>query len=232
MLSKADIKFIRSLEMRKFRQAAGAFVAEGPKVVGDLRSTLSLRMLVDDPADVERCTLLRSPQGVLGVFDIPRPTLPTADEIGKNLILALDGVQDPGNVGTIIRLADWFGIEHIMLGEGCADAFAPKTVQASMGALARVKTHEVNLPEWLSQLPEGTPVFGTFLDGDNIYNKELPTHGVIVMGNEGRGIGADVASTVTHRLFIPPYPAGRATSESLNVAIATAITCAEFRRKK
>ena len=232
MLSKADIKFIRSLEYRKFRQAAGAFVAEGPKTVSELRKHLTLRMLVNDADEVKRCTLQRSPQGILGVFDIPHHELPSEEEIRCNLILALDGVQDPGNVGTIIRLADWFGIKHVMLGLGSADAFAPKTVQATMGALARLKTHEVDLREWLSSLPASTNIYGTFLDGKDIYRQTLSNSGVIVMGNEGRGISDEIASLVTDRLFIPPYPLGRETSESLNVAIATAITCAEFRRTK
>ncbi|MCF0182769.1 MAG: RNA methyltransferase [Bacteroidaceae bacterium] len=232
MLSKADIKFIRSLEYRKYRQAAGAFVAEGPKTVGELSKHLHLRMLVDDAEEAERCSLQRSPQGILGVFDIPHHELPTEDEIRRNIILALDGVQDPGNVGTIIRLADWFGIEHVMLGTGSADAFAPKTVQATMGALARVKTHEVDLREWLRSLPADTNIYGTFLDGKDIYGRTLGNSGVIVMGNEGRGISDEIATLVTDRLFIPPYPLGRETSESLNVAIATAITCAEFRRTK
>lgn len=231
MLSRADIKFIRSLEHRKFRLSADAFVAEGPKLVGELSRHLHCRLLVDSPEEVERCTLQKSPQGILAVFDIPHYTLPSAEEIGDNLILALDAVQDPGNVGTIIRLADWFGIRHVMLGDGCADAFSPKTVQATMGALARVRVHEVCLSEWLDTLPAGTPVFGTFLDGDNIYNKVLPASGVIVMGNEGRGVSDEVARRATHRLFIPSFPPGSETSESLNVAIATAITCAEFRRR-
>ena len=150
--------------------------------------------------------------------------------VQQQLCLALDDVQNPGNLGTIVRLADWFGIEHIFCSRGCADIYNPKTVQATMGGLARVQVHYMDLPQMLSLLPEDVPVYGTFLDGDNLYKKSLDNRGLIVMGNEGKGISSSVEAFVTERLYIPNYPAGRATSESLNVAIATAIVCAEFRR--
>ena len=146
----------------------------------------------------------------------------------KELTLALDGVQDPGNLGTIVRLADWFGIRHIFCSFDSADIYNPKSTQATMGALARVDVHYVDLPLALRSVE--APVYGTFLDGQDIYTQDLSAHGVIVMGNEGRGISKAVAELVSHRLFVPPYPAQRPTVESLNVAIATAIVCAEFRR--
>ena len=167
--------------------------------------------------------------------------------------LALDDVQDPGNVGTIARIADWFGIEHIFCSKGTADIYNPKTVQATMGAIARVKFHYCDLPEFIrSASAQGIPLFGTFLDGKDLYKETLENRGiivmgnegngismpiaqcishVIVMGNEGNGISMPIAQCISHRLLIPNYPQGRSTSESLNVAIATAIVCAEFRRR-
>ena len=143
-------------------------------------------------------------------------------------------MQDPGNLGTIIRIADWFGIEDVFCSNDTVDVYNPKTVQATMGALARVKVHYVNLPEILNEAAyNDIPIYGTFLDGENMYEgAQLSQNGIIVMGNEGNGICCEVEKIVNRKLFIPNYPVGRPTSESLNVAIATAIICAEFRRKK
>lgn len=150
----------------------------------------------------------------------------------QELSLALDGVQDPGNLGTIIRIADWFGIEDIFCSQGTADAFNPKTVQATMGALARVRLHYCDLKEFIRvQTERNVPVFGTFLDGKNIYSQKLSAQGVIVMGNEGNGVCKEIENLVSQKLLIPNYPQGKETSESLNVAVATAIVCAEFRRR-
>ena len=148
------------------------------------------------------------------------------------MVRALDGVQDPGNLGTIVRIADWWGIDHVVCSHDTADVFAPKVVQATMGAIARVKVSYVDLPQWLESLPNKVAVCGTFLDGDNIYAAPLPHSGILVMGNEGKGISADVEALVNRRLLIPSFPAHRPTSESLNVAIATAVAVAEFRRQQ
>lgn len=149
----------------------------------------------------------------------------------RGLLLALDGVQDPGNLGTIIRIADWFGIKQIVCSKETADAYNPKTVQATMGSLARINIIYVeSLAEWLKSLPKDTPIYGTLLDGENIYEQKLSQEGVIVMGNEGNGISEEVRKLVTHKLLIPSFSDGD-TAESLNVAIATAITCSEFRRQ-
>ncbi|MBR5963776.1 MAG: RNA methyltransferase [Bacteroidaceae bacterium] len=249
MLSKAKIKFIQSLDAKKNRQAEGLFVAEGPKVVGDLLPHFSCILLIatnkwlqDHPREkadeiievtedeLRKASFLKTPQQVLALFRLPLPAVPSTT--GEELMLALDDVQDPGNLGTIIRIADWFGIRQIICSKGCTDAFSPKVIQATMGAIARVQVTYVELEEWLQSLPEGTPVYGTFLEGDNIYSTPLQQRGVIVMGNEGNGISIAVEKAVTQRLFIPSYPQGCETSESLNVAIATAITCAEFRRRR
>ena len=249
MISKARIKEIHSLEMRKSRRQKRLFVAEGTKLVGDLLNTMrpsyvaALPQWIDmhrdlladtpvdeiTPAELERASLLRAPQEVIALFPIPDYLLDTESLKGK-LTLALDGVQDPGNLGTIVRIADWFGIEDILCSMDTADIYNPKAIQATMGAIARVRLHYVDLPEMLSQT--SLPIYGTFLDGENLYDKQLSPEGIIVMGNEGKGITKEVGEKVSERLFIPSYPAQRETSESLNVAIATSIVCAEFRRRQ
>ena len=232
MVSKNQTKYLKSLELKKFRDQYSVFVAEGPKVVNDLKGHFELVELLEGE-DADRVSFLDTPQHVFAVFKKAAETpIPSPQD---ELMLALDDVQNPGNLGTIIRLADWFGITHILCSKGCADIYNPKVVQATMGALARVQVHEVDLPQFIkdAQVQNGTdfPVYGTFLDGDNIYETSLQPHGLIVMGNEGHGISESVAAKVTHRLLIPNYPQGRETSESLNVAIATAIVCSEFRRR-
>jgi TrmH family RNA methyltransferase len=248
MLSKNKIKYIRSLELKKNRKEEHAFVAEGHKLVGDLLGHFPCRLLVATRAWLERnpkkdaqeiievtqeeltrASLQKAPQEVLAVFEQPTYDMDMS-AASRSLCLALDDVQDPGNLGTIIRLADWFGIEHIYCSQGTVDVYNPKTVQATMGALARVKLHYCHLPAFIESLKD-VPVYGTFLDGENMYGKELSAHGLIVMGNEGNGISDEVAQLVNERLYIPNYPPQRETSESLNVAIATSVICAEFRRR-
>jgi len=256
MISKNRLKYVRSLEMKKYRKAEGVFVAEGHKLVGDLLDVFECKYLaatsewlsanaawverqrkrgveVDEVTDEElrRASFQETPQQVLAVFKQRTYEVDVNEVARKQLCLVLDDVQNPGNLGTIVRLADWFGIEHIFCSKGCADIYNPKTVQATMGGIARVQVHEADLPELMSRLDKDIPVYGTFLDGENIYGKELENRGLIVMGNEGKGVSKEVAAFVTERLYIPNYPEGRETSESLNVAIATAIVCAEFRRR-
>lgn len=247
-LSKNRIKYIRSLELKKNRKADKVFLAEGPKLVGDLLGHFNCRFLiattewlsmheyssVKDITEVSeeelaRASLLKTPQQVLAVFEQPEEAMDIS-VIGRSLCLALDDVQDPGNLGTIIRLADWFGIEHIFCSPNTVDVYNPKTVQATMGGIARVKLHYTSLPELIGSLKD-IPVYGTFLDGENMYAQPLSTYGLIVMGNEGNGIGNEVEQLINRRLYIPNYPSERETSESLNVAIATAVVCAEFRRQ-
>lgn len=252
MISKNQIKLIRQLEQKKFRRREGLFVAEGPKVVGDLMKRWQPHSVfaTDDYAaplpDVEvqritadelhRISFLQHPQQVVALFPLPAAQLSPQDATlqgvadGTSLVLALDGVQDPGNLGTIIRLADWFGIGTILCSDDTADAWNPKVVQATMGSIARVNIIYMNLPEMLDNLPADFPVYGTFLDGENIYQQPLSENGLIIMGNEGNGISEAVRSRITHSLLIPSFRQDD-TAESLNVAIATAITCSEFRRK-
>ena len=245
MISKNQIKLIKQLEQKKYRQREGLFVAEGPKVVGDLmRRWKPVAVFATDdytpPVAVEvqritadelrRSSLLQHPQQVLALFPLPSVQRSTFN-VQRSIILALDGVQDPGNLGTIIRIADWFGIDDIVCSEDTADAWNPKVVQATMGSIARVNISYTNLPTLLDQLPADTPVYGTLLDGDNIYSQPLSARGIIVMGNEGNGLSAEVRRRVTHRLLIPSFREGDA-AESLNVAVATAIVCSEFKRSE
>ncbi len=231
MISKNKIKLIRSLETRKGREKAGLFIAEGPKVVGDLQAAgFHAEMIIDDEADVRLVTQLQHPQGIVGIFHMPGMYESTAPDTSK-LSLVLDGVQDPGNVGTIIRIADWFGIEEIYCSRQTADCWSPKVVQATMGSIARVKVHYTDLEALTDSLPGNFPVYGTLLEGKDIYQSDLSGKGLIVMGNEGNGITEAMRRRITKPLLIPNYPRGRETADSLNVAIATAITCAEFRRR-
>ena len=233
MITKAEQKLIRSLEQKKHRQREGLFVAEGPKVVGDLMAAgFEPVMRFDNPDDVERLSFLQHPQGVLAVFRIPK--LPPAPLLlhPSALLLALDGVQDPGNLGTIIRIADWFGISTICCSHDTADAWAPKVVQATMGSIARVHIIYTDLAALLDEAERlQVPVYGTLLDGRNIYEEQLTPGGIIVMGNEGNGISEPIRQRITRRLLIPDFHEGP-TADSLNVAIATAITCSEFRRRR
>lgn len=247
-LSKNRVKYIRSLELKKNRKEERVFLAEGPKLVGDLLGHFPCKFLAATsewlreysavkavevievgPEDLSRASLLKSPQQVLALFEQPKYEIDT-EVIRNSLCLALDDIQDPGNLGTIIRLADWFGIEHIFCSPNTVDVFNPKAIQATMGGIARVKVHYIALPELIHVLGN-VPVYGTFLDGKNMYEQPLSKNGIIVMGNEGNGIGAEVEKLVNRKLYIPNYPQERETSESLNVAIATAIVCAEFRRQ-
>lgn len=249
MISKAKIKWIKSLEQRKHRLEERLFVAEGPKLVGEMllqqepsylaatRGWLEANedILRHIPCydevtheELERASLLRTPQSVLAVFPFTEKPL-DAGIARKELCLALDGVQDPGNLGTILRIADWFGIRNVICSRETVDVYNPKTVQATMGALARVSVFYTDLLSFLRDCD--APVYGTFLDGTNIYRQELSPTGVIVMGNEGKGVSREVDNLVSKRLYIPNYPIGSPTTESLNVAVATSIVCAEFRRR-
>ena len=247
MLSNAKIKWIHSLEQKKFRQQYGLFTAEGNKLTADLLDLLPCRLLVateewflqnpgvkadeiiiTDKIGIHKASMLKTPQDVLGVFEIPNPEL-NPDLLKGKISLVLDNIQDPGNLGTILRIADWFGIEQVICSVGTVDAYHPKTVQATMGAIGRVKIHYTSLPFLFEKTD--LPVFGTFLEGEVIYHCELPSEGLIVMGNEGNGISESTAKFITRKLYIPDFPLGKTGSESLNVSAATAIVCSEFRRR-
>lgn len=252
-ISKNKIKQIHSLEQKKFRTLYKSFIAEGTKCVnellkeGFLASTIistedwhcptSSRIpddyIIVSDDELRKASLLQHPQQVLGVFAIPEmpQDINVNDIAHKELCLCLDGVQDPGNLGTIIRTADWFGIRNIFCSPNTADAYNPKVVQATMGSIARVNIYYTDLVEMLHSLQSDVPVYGTLLDGENLYDTELSRNGIIIMGNEGNGVSTDVRQLLTHKLLIPPYPVETESAESLNVSIATAIICAEFRRR-
>ena len=247
-LSKNKIQYIQSLKDKKHRLEHGTFVAEGTKLVFDLLATCRCQFVAALPevlathreivadeiieADanaLKKVTFLKTPPPIIGVFYQPTHDISAVD-FNKKLTLVLDGIQDPGNMGTIVRVADWFGIEHVICSPDTADIYNPKTVQATMGAIARVKVHYTNLPDFLQQHSH-LPVYGTSLDGKNIYTEPLSDNGFIVMGSEGRGVRPDVMQAVNRKLFIPNFPIERETSESLNVGVATGIICGEFRRR-
>lgn len=246
-------KFIADLDDARGRRSLKAWKAEGNKCVGDLLGHFPCQMIVATeawvadnseaarqaqqivtvaPREMERMSGLKSAAPVIAVFEMPEGDTPPYDS--NELLLALDTVQDPGNLGTIIRTADWMGVHHIVASRTTADCFGPKVIMATMGALARVRVHYVdNLADDLTRRCDaGKRILGTFLAGSNIFRTSLPGHGdgcVVVMGNEGQGISVEVGAIVTDRLFIPPYPEGASASESLNVATATAVTLARLR---
>lgn len=244
-------KFVASLSSARKRREEGAFIAEGTKCVCDTLGYFNLRYIlatvswfekhsslssrwknkdvVVSRKDLERMSSLSTAADVMAVYDMPVYDFDAA-VAERELVIALDGVQDPGNVGTIIRAADWFGVKHIIMSEDCADAYGPKAIMATMGAISRVRISRGNLKEFIKGI--SSDIYGTFLDGDNIYSTDLSPTGLIVMGSEGNGISMEIAEAVNKRIFIPPYPAGAVTSESLNVGMATSIVLSEFRRRQ
>ncbi len=249
MLTNNEIKYLKSLQTKKFRKENGVFVAEGEKLVTDiLQSELKVQQVLHtelwrNPSagksiltqqislkEMERITGLVTPSNAFAVVEYPNYAV-TTNELNNQLVLMLDGVQDPGNMGTIIRLADWFGIDNIICSPDTADAFAPKVIQASMGAIARVRVSYYDLPHFLHNFNGNSPIYGTFMQGDNIYSANLETKGIIVLGSEGSGISRDVERFVTQRIQIPSFAVNRSTVESLNVAMTTAIICSEFCRR-
>lgn len=241
-------KFTASLGNIKHRRKYACFKAEGSKCVIDTLGHFDLKYLfaTDEwimnhvkvvqglnvipvsKADIIQMSSLSAPTSVIAVYSIPEYTFDVR-VLHEDLVIALDGIQDPGNLGTIIRTADWFGIRNIICSRDTVDVYNPKVIQSTMGAISRVKVHYCNLCEVLSGVKD-VSIYGTFLDGRNIYTESLNTKGVIIMGNEGNGISSAVAGLVTDRLFIPSYSVDGETSESLNVGVATAITVSLFRK--
>jgi len=246
-ISNNEIKRIKALQQKKFRDESGLFVVEGEKMVEEaLKSGFKVENVYkrdEIGADaMGRISALSSPSPVLAVVRKPQDIYVEDSGTLKSLFadsglfLALDTIRDPGNLGTILRIADWFGIKAVFAAKDTVDVFNPKVVQSTMGAIFRVRMHYVDLPEVADMVSaQGGKVYGTFLDGENMYAKELDTGKdspvVIVVGNESEGISGEMERKVSDRLYIPPYPAGSPGSESLNAAVATAITVAEFRRR-
>ena len=248
MLSASKIKLIHSLAHKKYRNENGLFLAEGAKLVEELTRTFKCAFMAateewlseNRHPDIEqiqtvsqdelrKASLLQTPHDVLALFHIP-DNYCDINIAETELCLALDGVQDPGNLGTIVRLADWFGVNHIFCSQETADVYNPKAIQATMGAIARVQLHYTDLYQSIRSLKDCVPTYGTFMNGQSIYSENLSPNGLIIMGNEGNGISADIEKLVRFRIGIPSYPSGRPTSESLNVAMATGIILSEFRR--
>ncbi len=230
-ITQAEIKQIRSLREKKYRDEYGLFVVEGEKMVqealcSDFEVVRVWRRDEIGEAAMARISQLSTPSPVLAVVSRPEPS---GLVVERGLCLALDGVRDPGNLGTILRIADWFGVQALFLSDDCVDLYNPKVIQSSMGSIFRVRTVTSDLVDLARRFREkGMPVYGTFLDGEDIYHAALRPEGLVVMGNEAAGIRPAVAAEVDARLLIPAF--GGSGAESLNVAVATAVTLSEFRR--
>lgn len=254
-ISNSQRKLVASLDKAKSRRETGLFKAEGTKCVLDTVGAFQLEYLIvrhdwleenrsivaklpsdkifeGEKADFERMTHLSSPPEVIAVYHIPRREF-HGEDIADELVIALDDLQDPGNLGTIVRMADWFGINTIICSHSTVDIYNTKTVMATMGAISRVNVYYCDLAETLSDLSKRLPIYGTFLNGDNIFATSLSSRGVIVMGNEGRGISDEVKAVVTESITIPSFPhKGQSTTssmESLNVAMAASIVISQFK---
>lgn len=249
MISKNQIKLIRSLHQKKFRDEHNLFIAEGEKVVRELMdSGLNVKYIfatkefaADKPGfpfdkinceivteeELSKISALTTAQGILAVAEIPFPSNNTQNSA---LTLVLDDIKDPGNLGTIIRIADWFGINEIICSETSADAYNPKVVQAAMGSLFRVNVKYLNLISFLKEKTTNKLViYGTLLEGENIYEAKLTNEGFIVIGNESKGISKELLPLITHKISIPTFSSKK--TDSLNAAMAAAIVCSEFKRR-
>ena len=241
MISKAQIKLLRQLNQKKYRDEYGLFIAEGPKVVNELMnshyklkeihalsgyqlSNTKYKVQEVTQKELEQISFLTAPNEVLGVFEIP-PSTYRQSSIISQLVLALDDIRDPGNLGTMIRIADWFGIKNILCSETCVDVYNSKVVQGSMGSIARVNIHYVKLE---NALKEFEPIYGAVMDGKNIYTEKFSSKGVILIGNESRGISEGLLPLITNKISIPRFSD---KTDSLNAAIAAAIICSEFKRR-
>ena len=253
VISKNQIQFIKSLSISKFRKEHQKFVVEGPRLLDELAGSSfgidSIFGLTDwieknrfkfpnktsffeiSEKELNRISGFKTPNQVLAVVEKGKnapPELATYED----LILMLDDISDPGNMGTILRTADWFGIKQIICSKNCVEVFNPKVVQASMGSLFRIKAYYTELAEYLNQIPASIPVYGTLLNGENIFDSNLKKKGIILIGNESRGISESLIPFISYKLKIPDYSTNQTRSaESLNASIATAIVCAEFRRQ-
>ncbi|MBN2596613.1 RNA methyltransferase [Labilibaculum sp.] len=255
MLSKNQIKLITSLQQKKYRDQHQLFVAEGNKLVSDLiEAKTEVEFLIytkewkecnsvsnkakinnrieTDVVQIKKISSLKTPSSVIAVFKIPSRAI-NETIIQNSLSLVLDDVQDPGNLGTIIRVADWFGIKHLFCSPNTVDLYNPKVIQATMGAISSVTVIYTPLEELiLKYKTPDFPIYGTFLEGEIIYNCQLQKKGFIIMGNEGKGVSETIQKLVSNKLYIPDFPSGQAVSESLNVSVATSIICSEFRRQE
>jgi TrmH family RNA methyltransferase len=247
VLTQSEIKKIRSLEKKKYRKELNLFVVEGEKMVKELlnsnfkvktiyatqdyqlpENNKEFEYMTISEKNLERISQLKTPNKVLALAQIPH----NSDIIANGLTIALDNIQDPGNMGTIIRTASWFGISSIICSKNTVDIYNSKVIQSTMGGIFKIETTYTDLEEFLiAEQRKGTPVYGTLLDGDNLYSSPLQNNGIIVMGNESKGLSPEIRQLITHPIRIPDYPDGHGAIESLNVGIAAAIVMAEFRRR-
>ena len=251
MLSKNQISFIQSLNQKKIRKEEGLFIAEGEKIVNDLlESSFTVKKIfaVKDfspkkrnrngewievtEAELKKISSLTNPNKVLAIAEIPSLEI-NIEEMNESLNIVLDDISDPGNLGTMIRIADWFGIENIICSNETADCYNPKVVQASMGSLFRTKVHYTDLPSFFELHRFNFKIYGTSLTGKNIYSSGLSSNGLIVFGNESKGVKNELEKYFTDTLYIPSFngDTNRSSADSLNVAVAAAIVCGEFRRR-
>ena len=250
MITIAQIKHIRSLKLLKFRKASGEFVIEGEKMVNellasnykikslyalsdwietnhDLVSTKNITAEKITPKELERISSFKTPNKVLAVAEMPESSLQKINF--EELVLVLDDIQDPGNLGTIIRTAEWFGIKQIICSKDTVDVFNPKVIQSTMGSFLRIQIHYTDLEQFLTEkVPDGTPIYGALLNGKNLYEQKLTKNGILIIGNESKGISEEVAKFVTHPVYIPAHPDSEA--ESLNASVATAVLLSEFNK--
>lgn len=241
MISKRQIKIITSLQQKKYRKSTGLFVAEGKKVIQEFQNssfeldtlfttdeslfTSNSKVTLISEAELKKISFLKTPNKALALFKISEPAFVAKE----GLIVALDEVRDPGNLGTIIRLCDWFGVKHLICSEATVDCYNPKVIQATMGSLTRVNVVYTDLKNYLSET--NLPVFGAFMDGKNVYKTNLPKDGILVMGNEANGVSEEISTFITEKIAIPRFGEIQQT-ESLNVAMATGILLNEFKRSE
>ena len=250
MLSKNKIKHIQALSRKKKRDKTGLYIAQGQRLIDQLiaynckidtiiASPFFIDKYIEKAAEVIEAdsnqlkiiSQLKTPPDVIAICKQADSNLENSDH-NNNLVLALDNVQDPGNLGTIIRLASWFGIQHIVCSINTVDCYNPKVVQSTMGAIAKVAVHYTHLESFLDNIePKTTNIYGTFLEGDSIYETELSTNGIVVLGNEGNGISDSVGQFVKQKILIPAFSNNQTHVESLNVSMAASIVCSEFRRR-
>jgi TrmH family RNA methyltransferase len=250
MLSINQTKLISSLKYKKFRDKLGLFVAEGEKLVRDMSMHFECEILVANSEfigslnisarntieaseiEIKKISSQQTPQNVLAVFKKSRQREILPRDIEDQLILALDGIQNPGNFGTIIRIADWFGVSQIVCSPETVDMYNSKVVQATMGALANVNVNYIDLEYFIKEAKKkNICLYGTFLDGQNIYNQQLTANGIVVMGNESIGISPKIEHMIENKLLIPNFSTYPNKSESLNVSVATSVVLSEFRRR-
>ncbi|MET3113779.1 TrmH family RNA methyltransferase [Pedobacter sp. CG_S7] len=245
MLSKSQIGFIKSLHQKKYRKENGIFIIEGIKSIiefipsayqlhsiyylAEYKSLLpnlpsNIKLFEINNAELDKISTLHTPQGILALVHIPKKGVFNLADLKNNFTLVLDGVQDPGNLGTIIRTADWFGFKNVICSLNTVEIYNPKTIQATMGSLCRVNIYEHDLPEWLMDLE--IPIFGALLEGECSYTVDWGKEGVLILGNEGQGISAEVLKLIQHPVTIPRI----GSAESLNVAISAGILCSEISR--